>query len=62
MGRKVTEREHMLALSIDPDSFKTLARVNFKAFWGLGRIIFRTLKDEKTEPKTENTTGKPAPQ
>jgi hypothetical protein len=62
MIRKVTEREQTLALSIDPDSFKTLARVNFKAFWGLGRIIFRALKDEKIEPKTENTTGKPAPQ
>jgi hypothetical protein len=54
--------EQTLALSIDPDSFKTLAQVNFKAFWGLGRIIFRTLKDEKIEPKSENTTGKPAPQ
>jgi hypothetical protein len=62
MSRKVTEREQALALSIDPDSFETLARVNFKAFWGLGRIIFQTLKDEKIEPKTKNTTGKPAPQ
>jgi hypothetical protein len=62
MSRKVTEREQMLALSTDPNSFKTLARVNFKAFWGLGRIIFQTLMDEKTEPKTENTIGKPAPQ
>jgi hypothetical protein len=52
----------MLALSTDPNSFKTLARVNFKAFWVLGRIIFRTLKDEKIEPKAENTTGKPASQ
>jgi hypothetical protein len=57
MSRKVTEREQKLALSIDHDSFKTLARVNLKVFWGLGRIIFRTLKDEKKKPKTENTTG-----
>jgi hypothetical protein len=62
MSRKVTEREQMLALSIDPNSFKALARLNFKAFWGLGRIIFRTLKDEKGEPKAENTTSKPTPQ
>jgi hypothetical protein len=33
MSRKVTEREQTLALSIDPDSFKALARLNFKAFW-----------------------------
>jgi hypothetical protein len=58
MSRKVTEREQTLALSIDPDSFKALARLNFKAFWGLGRIIFRTLKDEKGEPKDENITRK----
>jgi hypothetical protein len=62
MSRKVTERQQMLTLSIDPDSLKTLARVNFKAFWGLGRIIFRTLKDERIEPKSENNTGKPASQ
>jgi hypothetical protein len=62
MSRKVTEREQMLALSVDPDSFKALARLNFKAFRGLGRIIFRTLKDEKGEPKAENTTSKPTPQ
>jgi hypothetical protein len=46
MSRKVTEREQMLAPSIDPHSFKALAWLNFKAFWGLGRIIFQTLKDE----------------
>jgi hypothetical protein len=51
MNRKVTEREQMLALSFDPDSFKALARLNFKVFWGLGRIIFRTLKDEKGKTK-----------
>jgi hypothetical protein len=33
MSRKVTERKETLALSIDPDSFKALARLNFKAFW-----------------------------
>jgi hypothetical protein len=62
VSRKVTEREQTLALSIDPDSFKDFTRVNFKAFWGLPRIIFQTLKDEKGEPKAENTTSKPTPQ
>ena len=57
MSRKVTEREQTLALSIDPDSYKALARLNFKAFWGLGRIIFRTLKDGKGEPKDEDSTN-----
>jgi hypothetical protein len=54
MSCKVNERDQMLVLSIDPDSFK--------AFWGIGAIIFRTLKDEKIELNTENTTGKPTPQ
>jgi hypothetical protein len=58
MSRKVTEREQTLALSIDSDSFKALAWLNFKAFWGLGRIFFRTLKDEKGQPKAENTKSK----
>jgi hypothetical protein len=62
MIRKVAEREQTLALSIHPDSFKALARLNLKAFWGLGRIIFRTLKDGKGEPKDENTTSKSASQ
>jgi hypothetical protein len=43
MSRKVTEKEQTLAFSIDPDSSKALAESRFKAFWGLGRIIFRTL-------------------
>jgi hypothetical protein len=34
-----------------------LAQLNFKAFWGVGRIIFRNLKDEKGEPKDENNTS-----
>jgi hypothetical protein len=58
MSRKVTEMEQTLDLSIEPDSFKTLARMNFKVFWGLGRIIFRALKNEKGEPKDENITTK----
>jgi hypothetical protein len=57
-SRKVTEREQRLAPSTDPDSFKALARLKFKAFWGMGRIFFRNLKDEKGEPKAENTTRK----
>jgi hypothetical protein len=32
MIRKVVGKEQMLALSIDPDSFKALAQLNFKAF------------------------------
>jgi hypothetical protein len=55
---KVTEREQTLAPSTDPISFNALARLNFKAFCGLGRIFFRTLKDKKGEPKAENTTSK----
>jgi hypothetical protein len=47
MSRKVTGKEQTLAFSIDPDSHKALARSDFKTFWGLGRIIFRTLKEVK---------------
>ena len=47
VSRKVTEKEQTLVFSIDPDSFKALTRSNFKAFWGLGRVIFRTLRAEK---------------
>ena len=43
MSQKVTEKEQTLAFSIDPDSFKALARSSYKAFWGLGRINFQTL-------------------
>jgi hypothetical protein len=62
MSRKVTEKEQKLAFSIDPDSYKTLARSNFKAFWGLGRIIFRTLKEEKKHPENEGSSSKSSPQ
>jgi hypothetical protein len=62
MSHKVAEREQTLALSIDPDSFKALTRSNFKAFWGLGRIIFHTLKDDKRDQEAESTTSKPPPQ
>jgi hypothetical protein len=47
MSRKVTEKEQTLAFSIDLDSFKALTRCNFKAFCGMGRAVFRTLKEEK---------------
>ena len=57
MSRKVTEKEQTLALSIDPNSFKALTQSNFKAFWGLGRVIFRTLKDEKRKPEDESTAS-----
>jgi len=62
MSRKVTEKEQTLALSTDPDSFKALTRSNFKAFWGMGRVIFRTLKDEKRKPEAEITVSKPPTQ
>ena len=35
MSWKVTEKEQTVAFSIDPDSFKALAKTNFKVFWGL---------------------------
>jgi hypothetical protein len=62
MSRKVTEKEQTLAFSIDPDSFKALAKSHFKAFWGLGRIVFRTLKELKKDPEAESTSNKSAPQ
>jgi len=58
MSRKVTGREQTLALSIDPDSFKALSRLNFKAFLGLGRITFRILKEEKGKAQDEDDTSK----
>jgi len=57
MSCKVTEKEQTLALSIDPNSFKALTRSHFKAFWGLGRVIFRTLKDENRKPEDESTAS-----
>jgi len=62
MSRKVTEKEQTLAFSIEPDSFKALAKSHFKAFWVLGRIIFRTLKETKADPEAESSTSKSAPQ
>jgi hypothetical protein len=62
MSRNVTGREQMLAFYIDPDSHKALARSNFKAFWGLGRILFRTLKEVKKHPENESSTSKSSPQ
>jgi len=61
MSQKITEKEQTLAFSIDPDSFKALAQSHFKAFWGLGRIIFRTLKEAKEDPEAESTLSKSAP-
>jgi len=62
MSRKVTEKEQTLAFSIDSDSHKALARSNFKAFWGLGRTIFRTLKEVKKHLENESSTSKSSPQ
>jgi hypothetical protein len=62
MSHKVSERGQMLTLCIDPDSFKALTRLNFKAFWEMGRVIFQNLKVEKSNPKAETTASKPPPQ
>jgi hypothetical protein len=62
MSRKVIEKEQTLAFSVDPESHKALANSNFKAFWGLGRIIFWTLREVKKQPETESSTSKPSPQ
>jgi hypothetical protein len=59
---KVTEKEQTLAFFIDPDSFKTLTCSNFKAFWGMGRVIFQILKEEKKKPEAESTASKPPSQ
>jgi hypothetical protein len=61
MSRKVIEKEQTLT-SIDPDSFQSLARSHFKALWGLGRIIFRPLKEKKKDPEPESTSTKSASQ
>jgi hypothetical protein len=61
MSNKVIEKEQM-AFSSDPDTFKALAKVNFKAFWGLGRVIFQTLKDEMKKPEAESVAGKSSSQ
>jgi len=62
ISRKVSKKEQTLAFSIDPDSFNTLAKSNHKAFWGLGRITFETLKEAKKQPADESSPGEPAPQ
>ena len=59
---RVTEKEQTLAFSTDPDSFKALAQSNYKAFWGLGRINFRTLKEAKKQLEDESTTSNPSSQ
>ena len=65
MSRKVIEKEQTLAFSIDSDCNKALAPSNFEAFWGLGRIIFRTLKgmkEVKKHQENESSTSKFSPQ
>jgi hypothetical protein len=62
MNRKVIEKEQTLTFSIDPDSFKALTLSSFKAFWGMGRIVFRTLKEEKKKPEAESTASEPPSQ
>jgi hypothetical protein len=39
MVHKVTAKEQTLPFSIHPDSFKALAKINFKAIWGLRSYI-----------------------
>jgi hypothetical protein len=62
ISHQVTEKEQTLAFFIDPDSLKALTKSNFKAFWGLGRVIFRTLKDVKKKPEDESAAGRSPPQ
>jgi hypothetical protein len=62
MRCKVREREQMLTLSVDPDSFKALASSNFKAFWGLEKVTFQTLNVKKTRPGAEKTVSEHPPQ
>jgi hypothetical protein len=65
MSRKVIEKEQTLAFSIDSDSYQVLVKTNFKAFWGLERFKFRTLKDEeeiKEKPVDEGAAGKSSSQ
>jgi hypothetical protein len=62
MSCKVIKKEQTLAFSIDPESHKALANSNFKAFWGLRRIIFWTLKEEKKHPKNEGSSSKSSSQ
>jgi hypothetical protein len=57
MSRKVTEKEQTPALSNEPGSFRALTRSNFKAFWGMGRVICRTLKDEMRKPEDASTAS-----
>jgi hypothetical protein len=56
MSRKIDGGGQTPALSIDPNSYKTLVQMKFKAFWGLGRISFWTLKDKKKQPEGESTS------
>jgi hypothetical protein len=62
VSHQVTEKEQTLAFSVDPDLFKALTKSNFKAFWGLGRVIFWTLQDVKKKPEAESAAGKSPPQ
>jgi hypothetical protein len=62
MSRKVVGREQTLALSIDSGSYKTLADASFKAFWGMGRVVFRTLKDDKQNPCDQSAADESSPQ
>jgi hypothetical protein len=62
MSWKVVGKEQTLALSIDFGSYKVLADAGFKAFCGMGRVVFRTLKDDKQHPRDESAAGKSSPQ
>jgi hypothetical protein len=62
MSRKVTKKEQTLAFSIDSDSHKALAKTNFKAIWGLSRIVFRILMEDKKQQEDASTSSKSSPQ
>jgi hypothetical protein len=62
MSRKIDEGGQTLAVSIDPNSYKTPGQMKFKIFWGRGRISLWTLRDKRKQPEGESTTSKPPSQ
>jgi hypothetical protein len=47
LSREIDQKWQTLALSVGPISHETLINMKFKAFWGLGKTSFWTLKDKK---------------
>lgn len=53
MSQKSGEKGQTMAFSIDQESYAALERKKFSAFWGMGKVSFRTLNAGRT-PQTEN--------